>query len=85
MNNVKTIKSEVKTVSILAIIAAYYSRILEQTVTVSQTKSLINAQCAFVALVMPADLGITYRIIALAWFGMALLQCKIKLQDSNED
>lgn len=80
MNNVKTIQNEVQTMSVFAIIAGYYSQILEQTITVCQTKALVNAQCAFVALVMPVDFGMTYRFVALVWFIIALLQCKIRLQ-----
>lgn len=81
MNNVKTIQSETQSVGIFAFIAAYYSRILEQTVSISQAKALVNAQCAFVAFVMPIELGIAYRALALLWFVLALLQCKSRLQD----
>lgn len=81
MNNVNSIQSEVKTVSIFAIIASYYSSILEQVVTISQAKAMVNAQCAFVALVMPVDLGYTYRLVALVWFALSLLQCKIRFND----
>lgn len=81
MNNVKTIQNEVQSVNVFALIASYYSRILEQTVTTSQAKSLVNAQCAFVALIMPLELGILYRIIALLWFAISVLQCKSRLAD----
>lgn len=88
MNNVNSIQSEVnimrgsvQSVSVFAVIAAYYSRVLEQVVTVSQARAMVNAQCAFVALVMPLDLGYTYRVVALVWFALALLQCKIRLAE----
>lgn len=79
MNTAKTIQSEIQTVSILSVIAGYYSRMLEQVVSVDQTKSLISAQCAFLALVLPFDLGYTYRIVTLLWFVYSVLQCKIKM------
>lgn len=79
MNTAKTIQSEIQTVSILSVIASYYSRMLEQAVSVDQTKSLISAQCAFLALVLPFDLGYTYRIVTLLWFVYSVLQCKIKM------
>lgn len=81
MNSVNSIQSEVQKVSIFAIIAGYYSSLLDQVVTVAQAKSMVNAQCAFVALVMPVDLGYTYRVVALAWFALSLLQCKIRFND----
>lgn len=81
MNTVKTIQNEAQNVSVFAIIAVYYSRILEQAVTVSQAKSMVNAQCAFVALIMPLELGLLYRFIALLWFAIAVLQCKQRLSD----
>lgn len=85
MNNVKTLESEMQSVGVFAVIAAYYSRILEQTVNVEQAKSLVNAQCAFMALVMPIDLGYTYRIITLVWFVLSVLQCRIKLGAADEE
>lgn len=81
MNSVNSIQSEVQKVSLFAIIAAYYSSILDQVVTVAQAKSMVNAQCAFFALVMPVDLGYTYRVVALVWFALSLLQCKIRFND----
>lgn len=81
MNTTKIIKSEVQVMNVFELLAAYYSRILEQLVTADQAKSLVNAQCAFVALVMPIDLGYLYRIVALVWFAVAVLQCKIKMAD----
>lgn len=87
MNNVNIIQNQTSNIpnqsivaNILMAIANYYSNILEQTVTVSQTKALINAQCAFIALIMPIELGVLYRFISLAWFVIAVLQCKQRMQ-----
>lgn len=85
MNNVKTIESEMQSAGIFAVIAAYYSRILEQTVNVEQAKSLVNAQCAFMALVMPFDLGYTYRVITLVWFILSVVQCRIRMGAADEE
>lgn len=85
MNNVKTLENEMQSVGIFAVIAAYYSRILEQTVNIEQAKSLVNAQCAFMALIMPLDLGYTYRIVTLVWFVLSVVQCRIKLGDAGEE
>lgn len=76
MNNEITIQSGIEKVNIFAVIASFYSSILEQEVTIAQTKSLVNAQCAFCALVMPLELGFAYRIIALLWFVISVLHCK---------
>lgn len=76
MNNVNTIQNEVRTFNVFVIIANFYSCMLEQTVTISQAKALTNAQCAFFAFVMPVDLGYLYRILAMLWFVLALLQCR---------
>lgn len=79
MNNETLVKKEMQAIGIFAMIAAYYSRILEQTVTVRQAKALVNAQCAFVALILPCELGIVYHALAFVWFLAAVLQCKERM------
>lgn len=76
MNNVNIIQNEVQSFNIFVVLANYYSNMLEQTISISQAKAIANAQCAFIAFVMPLDLGYLYRIVALLWFVLALLQCK---------
>ena len=44
--------------------------------SVSRAKALVNAQCGFIALIMPLDLGIVYRLVALAWFVTAVARCR---------
>ena len=83
MNNETLVRKEMQTIGIFAMIAAYYSRILEQTVTVRQAKALVNAQCAFVALVLPCDLGFIYHTLAFVWFLVAVLQCKERMNEQK--
>lgn len=83
MNNETLVRKEMQTMGIFAMIAAYYSRILEQTVTVRQAKALVNAQCAFVALVLPCDLGFIYHALAFVWFLVAVLQCKERMNEQK--
>ena len=84
MNNETTVGKNMQTVGVFAMIAAYYSRLLEQDVTVRQAKALVNAQCAFVALVLPCDLGFIYHSLAFIWFLVAVLQCKERMNESQD-
>lgn len=59
----------------LQAIANYYSRMLEQPVSVRQTLHLINAQMAFVMTVF-VDSSILFRALCAAWLVVALLKCK---------
>lgn len=59
----------------LQAIANYYSRMLEQPVSVRQTLHLINAQMAFVMTVF-VDSPILFRALCAAWLVVALLKCK---------
>lgn len=59
----------------LQAIANYYSRMLEQRVSVRQTLHLINAQMAFVMTVF-VDSPILFRALCAAWLVVALLKCK---------
>ena len=59
----------------LQAIANYYSRMLEQPVSVRQTFHLINAQMAFVMTVF-VDSPILFRVLCAAWLVVALLKCK---------
>lgn len=83
MKNEKTIVNRPERVSIplsanriMVFVAAWYSTLLEENVSVSRAKALVNAQCGFIALIMPLDLGIIYRLVALAWFVTAVARCR---------
>lgn len=56
----------------LQVIADFYSQILEEEVSVKKTLRLINAQMAFLALIIPAAMPILYYVAVLAWLGIAL-------------
>lgn len=64
-----------------AAIAAWYSDILEQTVTERQAIAMVKAQLAFFALILPLELGMVYRAVALALFASALLQCRRRMAE----
>ena len=59
----------------LQAIAHYYSRMLEQPVSVRQTLHLVNVQMAFVLTVF-VDSPILFRALCAAWLVVALLKCK---------
>lgn len=68
--------SKKESVNVFALIAAYYSHLLEEEITIPKAKALVMAQCAFIAFIMPFEMGWAYRVVALAWFFTSLLRCK---------
>lgn len=83
MKNEKTIVNRPERVSlplslnrIMVFVASWYASLLEESVSVQRAKALVNAQCGFVALIMPLDLGIIYRLVALVWFVTAVARCR---------
>lgn len=83
MKNEKTIVNHTERVSLsqslnrlMVFVAAWYTTLLEENVSVQRAKALINAQCGFIALIMPFDLGMTYRFAALIWFVAAVARCR---------
>lgn len=76
MNNVSAVSKKTSTFSVFCFIASYYSRVLDEQLTVSQTKAIVCAQCAFIAVVMPFDFGMLYRAVAVAWFVVSMLRCR---------
>ena len=83
MKNEKTIVNRPERVSIplsanriMVFVAGWYSTLLKENVSVSRAKAPVNAQCGFIALIMPLDLGIVYRLVALAWFVTAVARCR---------
>lgn len=80
MNNQLTLHTEFQSAGIISSLfeqlAIIYSGILEEEVSVSKTRALVNVQCAFFAVIMPIDLGYVYRILALVWFVISLLRAR---------
>lgn len=57
-------------------LADLYSHLLEETVSPRRTLHLVHAQVAALALFFPIDMPASARLLCLAWFGIACLQCK---------
>lgn len=64
-------------VSIIQSIANVYSNILEQEISTQQTWCLLNAQAAFLALLLCSCGPIVLTLLSFVWFVSALLKCKI--------
>lgn len=55
--------------------AGLYSNLLGETVTAQQTLHLLNAQAAFLAIVLPVG-PLVFNALGVAWFALALRGCK---------
>lgn len=64
-------------VSMIQGIANMYSNILEQEVTTSQTWCLLNAQAAFVSLLLCSCGPLALTLLSIGWFTSALMKCKM--------
>ena len=62
------------------LLARYYSDVLGRHVSTRQTWLLIEAQVAFFAGVIPADIPVIVRILMVAWFASAAIKCKNALK-----
>lgn len=62
------------------LLAKYYSSVLGRSVSTHQTWLLIEAQAAFFAGVIPADIPVIVRILMVAWFASAAIKCKNALK-----
>ena len=60
----------------LCLLASYYSAVLDREISMRQTLLLLNAQLAFVFVVMPSDASLIGRAICCAWFLKAVLACR---------
>lgn len=56
--------------------SGFYTRLLEMPVTPLQGLHLLHAQLAFLLMIFPADFSLPVRFLFIAWFGLALLQCR---------
>lgn len=83
MNNVSVISKKTSTFNVFSFIAAYYSRVLDEQLSVAQTKAIVCAQCAFISVIMPFDFGMLYRAIAVAWFVIAMLRCRTEMREHD--
>lgn len=63
----------------------YYSTVLEQPVSMRQTKALTAAQLAFLVTVMPADYPLLMRLAACAWFVASILKCRRVMESPDHE
>ncbi len=64
----------------LRILGKYYSLVLERNIDMRQTKAITEAQIAFFATVIPADMHVLLHVAACAWFIMSLRKCRSLLK-----
>lgn len=57
-------------------ICRYYSHVLEKNVSIRQGWLLTEAQTAFFATVLPANISLCVRLLLLTWFVAALKRCR---------
>lgn len=57
-------------------IANMYSILLGETVTSRQTLHLLNAQFAFLGIVLPVGMPILFHAASVVWFALALRSCR---------
>jgi hypothetical protein len=55
---------------------SYFSQVLEREVSMRQTMAILNAQVAGTVAVFFAFSSVLLHIAAMAWFVVALLQCR---------
>lgn len=64
----------------LRLLGRYYSMVLERDVDMRQTKAITEAQLAFFATVIPADIHVLLHVAACVWFIMSLKKCRSLLK-----
>lgn len=65
----------------LRMMRRYYSYVLGREVGNIEAKVITEAQLAFFATVMPADMPLMIRISACVWFVLAVRKCRIYMND----
>ena len=60
----------------IVMLSIYYSKILEEKISVKQTLLLLNAQISFVLAIFPANFSLILRFLFMVWFATAVVQCK---------
>ncbi|MFC2713711.1 MAG: ATP-binding protein, partial [Segatella salivae] len=59
--------------------SAYYSAVLGREISMRQTLHLLNAQLAFVFVVLPADISFVARAVCCGWLLKAVMACRKSL------
>lgn len=77
MKNEMTLQAASRT-TLLQGITNFYSSMLGEKLTTAKTLKLINAQLAFVALILPVNAPLLFHLATLVWFASALFNCKLE-------
>lgn len=72
----RSLKHKVLTGKPLCVMAQFYSRLLETSITPLQALLLTYAQVVFWLMVFPYPFAIVTRVVFILWFAVALLQCR---------
>ena len=67
----------------LSMLTDYYSGVLNKKLSIKQTLSLLNAQCAFIFTVF-SGCSLMLRALLLTWLVASLLKCK-RIMSSDAD
>lgn len=68
----------ISSTSLLQRLASLYTTLLEEPVSPRRALRFVHAQLAAVALFLPIDMPELARLLCLAWFALACMQCKSK-------
>lgn len=69
-------KAAATAAAVVEMLRRYYSAVLEREVMPAQMRVLIEAQAAFLASVMPADMPFAVRVACGVWLIAALRKCR---------
>lgn len=67
----------------MKMLRGYYSNVLGRAVDNAEARVITEAQLAFLATVMPADMSILLRFAACAWFVIAVRKCKLYMKHKD--
>lgn len=62
--------------AVLTVIAAYYSSLIGEELSVEKTARILNAQAAFASLLVLGSMNVVLLVVSLVWFITALLKCR---------
>lgn len=72
------------TVSIpMRMLRRYYSYVLKHEVSNAEARAITEAQLAFFATILPADISIMIRIAACVWFVVAVKKCGLYIRHND--
>lgn len=57
-------------------LSRYYSNLLGEEVSVRQTRKIVLAQIAFIAMILPLGTSLIYHAVTVGLFALSLLNCR---------